>query len=48
MAQRFAVRVMVTDVWGQVLLAVEPTTTVAERKRQALELRHGGRGLDRR
>ena len=35
-AQRFAVRVMVTDVWDQVFLAVEPTTTVAEHKRQAL------------
>lgn len=27
---------MVTDVWDQVFLAVEPTTTVAELKRQAL------------
>jgi hypothetical protein len=26
----------VTDVWDQVFLAVEPTTTVAELKRQAL------------
>lgn len=34
--QRFAVRVMVTDVWDQVFLAVEPGTTVAELKRQAL------------
>jgi len=34
--ERFAVRVMVTDVWDQVFLAVEPTTTVAELKRQAL------------
>ena len=34
--ERFAVRVMVTDVWDQVLLAVEPATTVAELKRQAL------------
>ena len=33
---RFAVRVMVTDVWDQVFLAVEPTMTVAELKRQAL------------
>ena len=33
---RFAVRVMVTDVWDQVFLAVEPSTTVAELKRQAL------------
>lgn len=35
--ERFAVRVMVTDVWDQVYLAVEPQTTVAELKRQALE-----------
>src|SRR5712691_2426775 len=35
-AERFAVRVMVTDVWDQVFLAVEPTTTVADLKRQAL------------
>ena len=34
--QRFAVRVMVTEVWDQVFVAVEPTTTVAELKRQAL------------
>ena len=34
--ERFAVRVMVTDVWDQVFLAVEPTTTVAGLKRQAL------------
>ena len=34
--ERFAVRVMVTDVWDQVFLAVEPTTTVADLKRQAL------------
>ena len=33
---RFAVRVMVTDVWDQVLLAVEPSTTIAELKRLAL------------
>jgi hypothetical protein len=36
-AERFAVRVMVTDVWDQVFLAVEPGTTVAELKRRALE-----------
>jgi hypothetical protein len=35
-ADRFAVRVMVTDVWDQVFLAVTPGTTVAELKRQAL------------
>ncbi len=33
---RFAVRVMVTDAWDQVFLAVGPDTTVAELKRQAL------------
>ncbi len=33
---RFAVRVMVTDVWDQVVLAVTSTTTVAEMKRLAL------------
>lgn len=36
-AERFAVRVMVTDVWDQVFLAVEPGTTVAELKGRALE-----------
>lgn len=35
-ADRFAVRVMVTDAWDQVFLAVEPETTMAELKRQAL------------
>jgi len=34
--ERFAVRVMVTDVWDQVFLAVEPGTRLAELKRQAL------------
>ena len=34
--ERFAVRVMVTDAWDQIFLAVEPTTPVAELKRQAL------------
>lgn len=34
--ERFAVRVMVTDVWDQVVLAVAPSTTVAELKREAL------------
>ena len=32
----FTVRVMVTDVWDQVVLAVTATTTVAELKREAL------------
>ena len=35
--ERFAVRVMVTDVWDQVFLAVEPGMTVADLKRRALE-----------
>jgi hypothetical protein len=35
-ADRFAVRVMVTDAWDQVFLAVDPHTTVASIKRQAL------------
>ena len=35
-ADRFAVRVMVTDAWDQVFLAVGPETTVADLKRQAL------------
>ncbi|HEX4574371.1 MAG TPA: hypothetical protein VH158_04520 [Gemmatimonadales bacterium] len=34
--KRFAVRVMVTDVWDQVFIAAEPGTTVAELKRRAL------------
>jgi hypothetical protein len=33
---QFAVRVMVTDAWDQVVLPVTPTTTVAEVKRRAL------------
>jgi hypothetical protein len=32
----FTVRVMVTDVWDQVVLAVGSTTSVAELKREAL------------
>jgi hypothetical protein len=32
----FAVRVMVTDVWDQVVLSVDPRTTVAELRREAL------------
>ena len=35
-AERFAVRVMVTDAWDHVEISVEPGTTVAELKRQAL------------
>ena len=34
--EKFAVRVMVTDVWDQVFLAVDPGTTVAQLKRDAL------------
>jgi hypothetical protein len=33
---RVPIRVMVTDVWDQIRLAVAPTTTVADVKRQAL------------
>lgn len=35
-APRFAVRVMVTDAWDQVFMAVGPETTVVDLKRQAL------------
>lgn len=35
-AERFAVRVMVTDAWDQVFLAAGPEMSVAELKRQAL------------
>jgi hypothetical protein len=45
----FTVRVMVTDVWDQVVLAVAATTTVAELKREALAraLRRAEIPLDR-
>lgn len=33
---RLPIRVMVTDVWDQILLAVTPETTIADVKRQAL------------
>ncbi|HEV8305892.1 MAG TPA: hypothetical protein VGQ25_13070 [Gemmatimonadales bacterium] len=36
-AERFAVRVMVTPVWDQVFLAVDADTTVAKLKREALQ-----------
>jgi hypothetical protein len=36
-AERFTVRVMVTDVWDHVVLPVDAGTTVAELKRRALE-----------
>lgn len=44
----FPVRVMVTDVWDHVMLAVEPGTPVAQVKREALEraLGHPGVRLD--
>jgi hypothetical protein len=44
----FTVRVMVTDVWDQVVLAVTPATTVAEVKREALSraLRRAGIALE--
>jgi len=32
----FAIRVMVTDVWDQVVLPVTPGTTIADLKREAL------------
>lgn len=35
-APSFSVRVMVTDVWDQVVLSVAPETTVADLKREAL------------
>ena len=34
--ERFAVRVMVTDAWDQVFIAVDSGTTVVDLKRQAL------------
>jgi hypothetical protein len=34
---RYAVRVMVTEVWDQVFLPVDATTTVARLKRDALQ-----------
>lgn len=36
-AERFVVRVMVTPVWDQVFLPVDPATTVARLKRDALQ-----------
>jgi hypothetical protein len=36
-AERFVVRVMVTPVWDQVFLGVDPATTVARLKRDALQ-----------
>lgn len=44
----FPIRVMVTDVWDHVVLAVEPGTRVVELKRQALEraLRRSGIRLE--
>jgi len=47
-AGTFAVRVMVTDVWDQVVLSVAATTTVAEVKREALAraLKRTGMRLD--
>lgn len=41
----FPVRVMVTDVWDHVMLAVEPGTPVTELKRQALERALGRPGV---
>lgn len=45
LAERLTVRVMVVDVWDQVLLTVAPTTVVAELKRSALERALGRRAL---
>lgn len=47
-AERFAVRVMVTDAWDQVVVAVEPTTSVVDLKREALRraLKHPTLDLD--
>lgn len=44
----FTVRVMVTDVWDQVVLAVTPATTIAEVKREGLSraLRRAGIALE--
>lgn len=42
-AEHYAVRVMVTEVWDQVFLPVEPTTTVLQLKKEAL-----GKALRRR
>ena len=35
-AEKFAVRVMVTDVWDHVVIAVDPGTRIADVKREAL------------
>jgi len=35
-AEKFAVRVMVTDVWDHVVLAVDPGTRISDLKREAL------------
>lgn len=42
----YGVRVMVTDAWDRVPLAVGPETTVAELKRRALLEALGGRPVD--
>ena len=45
-AEKFAVRVMVTDVWDHVVLAVDPGTRVADLKREALTRALKGRVRD--
>lgn len=42
----FAIRVMVTAVWDQVVLPVDPLTTVAQIKREALSRALKRRGVD--
>jgi hypothetical protein len=44
--QRFAVRVMVTPVWDQVFVPVDPGTTVAQLKREALQSALKRSGID--
>jgi hypothetical protein len=44
--ERFAVRVMVTAVWDQVFLPVDPDTTVAKLKRDALQAALKRTGVD--
>jgi len=45
-AQRFAVRVMVTPVWDQVFLPVDAGTTVLQLKREALRAALKRSGVD--
>ncbi len=45
LVERLTVRVMVVDVWDQVLLTVASTTVLAELKRSALERALGRRAV---